>query len=54
METFEIYFSDLKEEAQKELLKAIGVTDPKQMNWDVFPIAECPLFDEDEDYEEEN
>lgn len=49
MDYFEIYFSDLNKEAQKELLKAVGVTDPTEMNWDVFPIAEYPLFDEEED-----
>lgn len=36
----EIYFSDLKEEVQKRLLKAAGIKDPKETNWDYFPIAE--------------
>ncbi len=34
----EIYFDDLKEEAQRALLEAYGISDPKEMNWDVFPI----------------
>ena len=36
----EIYFTDLTERAQKELLDAMGVETPEEMNWDVFPIAE--------------
>lgn len=41
MSTFEIYFSDLNEDAQKRLLDAVGVENPKEMNWDmrIFPIA---------------
>ena len=41
MSSVEIYFSDLNEAAQKELLKAVGATDPKEMNWDtdVLPLA---------------
>ena len=44
-ELFEIYFSDLKEEAQKRLLEAVGVTDPAEMNWDIdiLPLAEYPI-----------
>ena len=44
-EYFEIYFSDLNEDAQKRLLKEVGETDPKEMNWDVdmCPIAMYPL-----------
>lgn len=34
-----IYFSDLSEEAQKELLKHFGITDPVERNWDENPIA---------------
>lgn len=38
---FEIYFSDLNEKAQKEVLEFVGVSDPKEMNWDIDinPIA---------------
>jgi hypothetical protein len=34
----EIYFDDLKPEAQKELLDKLGTT-PEDENWDMFPIA---------------
>ena len=40
MKIFEIYFSDLNEEAQKELLKMVGVETPAEMNWD---IDMCPI-----------
>lgn len=36
---FEIYFNDLKEEAQQQLLKAAGIKDPADANWDVLPVA---------------
>lgn len=41
MTSFELYFSDLNESAQKRLLKAAGAKDPKEMNWDmdILPIA---------------
>lgn len=35
---FEVYFSNLDEETQKELLAFEGIADPKEANWDVFPI----------------
>lgn len=35
----ELYFYDLKEEAQKALLDETGIKEPEDMNWDVFPIA---------------
>ena len=35
----EIYFGNLTEEAQKELLNAAGIKTPEDANWDVFPIA---------------
>jgi len=37
---FNIYFSDLNEDAQKRLMEAVGITDPKDMNWD---IDMCPI-----------
>ena len=37
---FEIFFSDLSEEAQARLMAFAGITDPKEMNWDVDI---CPL-----------
>jgi hypothetical protein len=43
----EIMFTDLTEDAQKRLLEASGIKDPKDMNWDVFPVTYV-LTDEDE------
>ena len=42
METFEIYFSDLNEDAQKRLLDAAGAESAADMNWDmdIIPIAQ--------------
>jgi len=38
---FNIYFSDLNEEAQKRLLEIVGVNNISEMNWDkdIEPIA---------------
>lgn len=52
MKEFELFFSDLNEDAQKRLLDYAGVSDPKEMNWDmdVFPIAILgPYEDMDEE-----
>jgi hypothetical protein len=38
----EIYFSDLNEEAKKELLKFMAIKDEKEENWDVFSLAVIP------------
>lgn len=48
MKTYEIYFSDLNEKAQKELLELVGAESPAEMNWDldILPIA---YFDIEED-----
>ena len=35
----EIYFNDLKEEKQKELLAHEGINSPEEANWDNIPIA---------------
>ena len=40
MVSFEIYFSDLNEDAQKELMELVRINDPSEMNWDVDM---CPL-----------
>ena len=42
---FEIFFSDLNEDAQKRLLEAVDVKDPAEMNWDldICPIGLYPL-----------
>ena len=41
MAKVEIYYSDLNEKAQKELLEAVGAADPGEMNWDgdILPLA---------------
>ena len=41
MESFEIYFSDLNEDAQKSLLDFVGAESAADMNWDmdILPIA---------------
>ena len=41
MKTFEIYFNDLNENAQKELMELVGIDSPSEMNWDmdICPIA---------------
>jgi hypothetical protein len=43
MDEFEIYFKDLNEQTQLGLLMMAGVKDPKDMNWDVFPVASVPV-----------
>lgn len=49
--SFEIFFSDLNEDAQKRLLEAVGIDDPKEMNWDIdmCPIA---IYELDKEVEE--
>ena len=44
-EYFKIYFSDLNEDAQKRLMKAVGINHPAEMNWDIdmCPIGMYPL-----------
>lgn len=39
MTTFEILGTDLKEEVQKELCEALGISDVSEGNWDVIPLA---------------
>ena len=41
--TIEIYWNDLTEEKQRELLNLLG----DNQNWDVFPIAEIEIEEED-------
>ena len=38
----EIYFKDFKREVQEAILTLYGINDPKEMNWDVFPITFIP------------
>ena len=40
METiFELWFTDLTERAQREILELANVTDTREMNWDVLPMT---------------
>lgn len=39
MEDIEIYFSDLNESKQRELLEAAGIDSPEEANWDNFPLV---------------
>lgn len=56
---FEIMFSDLKPEAQKEFLKYMGLKDASEGNYEFVPIATIDYNDEegyhpdDEDEDEE-
>jgi len=54
MINFPIYFSNLNEETQKRLLKAVGAEDPSEMNWDmdILPIAELEFEDKDDELQE--
>lgn len=54
MKTFYIYFSDLNDEAQKELLDLVRAKDATEMNWDldIVPLASID-FEEDLDDEED-
>ena len=42
---FELYFEELKPDAQKRLLDFVGIERPEQLNWDTFPIV---TFERDE------
>jgi len=44
-ELFEIYFWDLTPEAQKRYLEFMEVSDPKELNEDVFPITSVPKIE---------
>ena len=43
---FEIRFEDLNEDAQERILEAFGISSPKEMNWDVFPITTVFVSDD--------
>lgn len=49
MKEFNIYFSDLSDDAKKELMEFVGVKNPKEMNWDedLVPLAVIVGFEED-------
>lgn len=42
MKTIEIYWDDLKENAQEEIMETLG-RDKDDHNWDVFPLAVIEL-----------
>ena len=46
MATFNIYFSDLNEEAQQELLNFVGVEKPEDMNWDI-DMCQIAMYDDE-------
>ena len=50
MDNFNIYFRDLNEETQQRLMEAIGIQDPREMNWDIdmLPLAVYPIPFNDE------
>lgn len=35
----DIFFSDLSEEKQAELLEEFRIRDPKELKWDLFPLV---------------
>jgi len=52
----EIFFDDLSEDKQRELLEAANAKDRDDMNWGVFPVAVVeyePEEDEDNEGSEE-
>lgn len=51
MKTFYIYFSDLNEDAQKELLDLVGAKNASEMNWDldIVPLASVDFEEDKED-----
>lgn len=54
MVSFEIYFSDLTAEAQKDLMEIVGITDPSEMNWDmdIVPLGMIDIEADTELYPE--
>lgn len=50
---FNLFFGDLKDEAQARLLDVAGLNDPSEANWDLFPIDILEFYNDDDDDEEE-
>jgi len=48
LSTILIYFKHLTPCKQQELLKAYRIGGPEKMNWDVFPLFEMPVPDDNE------
>ena len=55
MTSFNIYFSDLNEDAQMRLLEAVGAKVPSDMNWDmdILPLATFEFEDDEQSEAEE-
>ena len=47
MTSYQIFFSDLNEEAQRRYLKFQSVSSPEELNVDCFPIATVDKEEED-------
>ena len=47
--TIEIWFKDLQEYKQKELLEGLGIEKPEDANLDVFPISYCHTVDDEDE-----
>lgn len=45
---FDIFFSDLNEDAQRRLMDVVGITDPSEANWDI-DISPLAIFTIEED-----
>lgn len=48
---FELYFDDLKPDAQAQFLAACRLTSAAEGNYDVFPIVSLPVDENDEEGE---
>ena len=48
MVSFEIYFSDLNEKAQRELMELVHIKDPSEMNWDI-DMSPLAIYETDDD-----
>jgi hypothetical protein len=46
MSEMELYLRDLKPEAQRRVLRFLGLKSPEEGNLDVFPIATIPKPDD--------
>ena len=54
MAVFELYFTDLTEQAQAEFLRKAGLQSAKEGNYDVFPITEIVVGDDEDDEDEDD
>ena len=45
--TIQLYFTDLQPSAQASLLEAFNISEARDMNWDVFPLFEMLVAEED-------